>query len=56
MKRLFLYLLLIAVALACYFVGFGEAIVVLIVAYLVLEVSLGSLLGRAFRGKQQRDS
>lgn len=56
MKRLLVYLLLIIAAVVCYFVGFGEAIVPLMVAYVVLEIVLWSRLGAAFRRRQSRDS
>jgi hypothetical protein len=53
MKRLFVYLLLIAAAIVCYFVGFGEGIVPLMIAYIVIEIVIGSRLGAGLRRKQQ---
>lgn len=56
MKRLLVYALLIVAAVVCYFVGFGEGIVPLMVAYVILEIALGSRLGAAFKRRQQRNS
>jgi len=56
MKRIFVYLLLLIAAVLCFFVGFGEGIVPLMVAYVILEITLGSRLGAAFKSRQQRDS
>lgn len=56
MKRFFAYVLLIIVAVVCYFVGFGEGIVPLIAAYFLIEIFLGLRLGAAFKRRQQRNS
>lgn len=56
MKRLFAYVLLIAAAVVCYFIGFGEGIVPLMAAYLIIELILGFRLGAAFRRRRQRNS
>jgi hypothetical protein len=56
MKRFFVYVLLIAAAVICYFVGFGEGIVPLMAAYLVIELFLGLRLGAALRRRRRRNS
>lgn len=53
MKRFLVYLLLLVAAVVCFFVGFGESIVPLMVAYVVLEIILGARLGTAFRRRQR---
>ena len=54
MKRLLVYLILVAAAIVCYFVGFGEEILPLMIAYIVIEIIIGSRLGAGLRRKQQR--